>query len=132
MAARARAREGVNGGHAGRPCWAHRGTCSSPSRYPLAPPTSSSQPPPNCHSPTRNQATKALITDTGSQEYAIATRAFGRIERLVAELGLGPETTAMACQAAEILLMMRQVRARWCTWRVRGCLHAGAWHGGTF
>lgn len=61
----------------------------------------------------RQEAVKVLIADTGSAEHGIAQRAFGRIAALCGELGLEGDLVAMASQAAEILLMMRQVRCAW-------------------
>jgi hypothetical protein len=57
----------------------------------------------------RQERVKALIADATTPEHAIAARAFARIEGIVGELGCDAELVPMACQAAEILLMMRQV-----------------------
>eukprot|EP00775_Hariotina_reticulata_P010592 gene10592-10750_t len=54
------------------------------------------------------ESVKAACQDASSAEHAIAIRAFHRIEAIVQELGLDAEITAMACQAAEILMIMRQ------------------------
>lgn len=57
----------------------------------------------------RQERVKALIADATTPEHAITARAFARIEGIVGELGCDAELVPMACQAAEILLMMRQV-----------------------
>ena len=60
----------------------------------------------------RQEGVKALMADPTAPEHAISQRAFSRIEAIAAELGCSPELVPMACQAAEILLMMRQVRGK--------------------
>jgi hypothetical protein len=70
----------------------------------------------------RHESVRQAMVDPAQAESGIIQRACQRLEEIIGELGMdpSPELLQMACQAAEILLMMRQEDEPPSDFQVRG------------